>query len=486
MKIRNSILFVFKGALVWSASSSTAFTPGRRPVIIRSHFSSTSTSEACSTVVVISPPGGVGEVAAVKASELGSSVRWFVVSGDADNFRSEDIILSQEALDKIASAGGSVEVAGATSSSLLIPSDQSGSSVSSVSAWCGRADAIICAVDGIVDNRKKKDEEDPTIAWTNAIKIAANEAVKSITGSRIAIISSDENNDFEDEKQQDNELNIGNLVGSLVRSRQMEIPKSVADALGSSNCIRLRHGQLFGIPESSPDFSPFVGGPRRQPELCEEYENASVRVDSTIAVSGNRMTGNRSSRHSVGQAAALLATGKIETSAFDKLDVCISSQPGSEQSTLDEWKAEFERVQKMMAAGEAALLFEMEFASVPNQERLADWLATKWAPAVLRTYEIAAITRGARPVKVNRLTGETKGLEVIWQQLVNFEPVLAGKMIIQVSDTGIQAIRGAGDPKGGFGAVSNKPLGGEDVLVRRLAEAASQAVEKGLAIRVSP
>lgn len=32
------------------------------------------------SLVVISPPGGVGEVTAVKAASTGSSVRWFVVS----------------------------------------------------------------------------------------------------------------------------------------------------------------------------------------------------------------------------------------------------------------------------------------------------------------------------------------------------------------------------------------------------------------------
>ena len=57
-------------------------------------------------------------------------------------------------------------------------------------------------------------------------------------------------------------------------------------------------------------------------------------------------------------------------------------------------------------------------------------------------------------------------------------------MILQVSDTGLVATRGAGDASAGYGAISKKPLNGENVLVMRLAEAASQAIDKGLAKKV--
>jgi hypothetical protein len=109
-------------------------------------------------------------------------------------------------------------------------------------------------------------------------------------------------------------------------------------------------------------------------------------------------------------------------------------------------------------------------------------LATKWAPAILRTYDIAAIRVGARPVYASRV-GEN-GVEIAWQQLVDFSSVTVGKMAITVSDTGLVATRGAGDPSKGFGTVSRKPLSGEDVLVRRLADAVAQAMEKGLARKV--
>mmetsp|Transcript_17009 Transcript_17009/g.27631 ORF Transcript_17009/g.27631 Transcript_17009/m.27631 type:complete len:117 (+) Transcript_17009:1427-1777(+) len=42
---------------------------------------------------------------------------------------------------------------------------------------------------------------------------------------------------------------------------------------------------------------------------------------------------------------------------------------------------------------------------------------------------------------------------------------------------------GAGDASKGFFFISIMPLPGEDILVRRLADAASQAVEKGLAVK---
>ena len=98
-------------------------------------------------------------------------------------------------------------------------------------------------------------------------------------------------------------------------------------------------------------------------------------------------------------------------------------------------------------------------------------------------YDIAAIRTGARPVYATRTGGDGK-VEIIWQELVNFDSVTVGRMIIQVTDTGLTATRGPGDASKGFGTVSSKPLAGEDVLVRRLADAASQAIEKGLAKKV--
>ena len=142
-------------------------------------------------------------------------------------------------------------------------------------------------------------------------------------------------------------------------------------------------------------------------------------------------------------------------------------------------------------------LFRAEFASVPSTKRLAEWIATKWAPAVLRSYDIAGIRVGARPVYALLQSSSSSAtttttndgnngnvVEIVWQELVNFNSVTSGKMIIEVSESGIMAWRGAGDPTQGFGSISSSPLPGEDILVRRLADAASQAIEKGLAFKV--
>merc|ERR1711865_278291 len=97
-------------------------------------------------------------------------------------------------------------------------------------------------------------------------------------------------------------------------------------------------------------------------------------------------------------------------------------------------------------------------------------------------YDIAAIRIGARPVATSR--SGTGRVDIAWQELVDFDSVVVGKMILQVTESGITATRGPGDASKGYGSTSTMPLNGEDVLVRRLAEAASQAIEKGLAKKV--
>jgi hypothetical protein len=213
-------------------------------------------------------------------------------------------------------------------------------------------------------------------------------------------------------------------------------------------------------------------------------------MDPSLSVSGNNIgTGTRSSRHAVGEAAALMALQELPIkssaagSSSSNLDVCVSSQVGTDPITMETWEAELRRVEGILKSGQGAQLFSAEFSKVPDVERLADWLATKWAPAVLRTYDIAAIRVGARPVYASR-TGEGK-VEIVWQQLLdNFESVTVGRMVIQVSNDGLVATRAAGDATKGYGDISKKPLNGESVLVRRLVDAASQAVEKGLAVKV--
>jgi hypothetical protein len=208
----------------------------------------------------------------------------------------------------------------------------------------------------------------------------------------------------------------------------------------------------------------------------------SVRIDPTISASGTAMMGSttRSSRLTLGEAAARLALGSNIPLA-EGSDVFLTSLNGLDVLDGDDWKDEFARCEEMASSGAGAQLFKASFESVPNTERLTDWIATKWAPAVLRTYDIAGIRVGARPVYANKVGENT--VEITWQKLVDFQSVTVGKMSIEISDDSLIAKRGSGDAAAGYGSISLKPLAGEDVLVRRLADAATQAIEKGLAVK---
>lgn len=385
--------------------------------------SGASSPSSTPSVVVISPPGGVGEVAAVKAAGLGSKVRWFVVSGgggDDDDgpqqrgraSASKDggttvVTLSSHALEQVSQAGGSLQLAGASASSLLADMDDPASALPAVATWCqgiGEGDGVlISTLDGIDDalspsssSKKRKrpaedsdDANDPATMWKNAVKVAAQEASKAVKGTKIAILSATEDDypsggDGGDAESKGGGL--GSLVGNLFAGKKPVVPTSLATALSgdaSNPVYRIRHGELFGTPESSPDFSPLVGGPRRSPEICEEYTMRSVRVDPTRSVAGNLMTGSgsRSSRHAVGDAAALVALGKVFVSGGDgEMDVCVTSLRGTDEVPEEMWNQEFQRAQRMMSSGvsggadgTAPVLFVAEFSSVPDVRRLADW-----------------------------------------------------------------------------------------------------------------
>jgi hypothetical protein len=233
-----------------------------------------------------------------------------------------------------------------------------------------------------------------------------------------------------------------------------------------------------------PDASPFVGGPRKEPTLREEYTMKGVRIDSTVSMSGNSMMGEStlSSRLSVGEAAVRMV--KKEVGTIDNFDICLTSLRGLDAPTDEEWSDEFSRIAEKISAGRGSELFSATFGSVPSIERLADWIGTKWAPAILKTYDIAGIRVGARPVYASR-SGEGQ-VEIVWQELKDFKTNVAGKMIIDITNEGLTARRAAGDANAGFGSVSLKPLAGEDILVRRLSDAVTQATEKGLATKSIP
>lgn len=209
----------------------------------------------------------------------------------------------------------------------------------------------------------------------------------------------------------------------------------------------------------------------------------SIRIDPTISVSGNVIAeGSKTNRVAVGAVASRLGMEKIAVPKKSGIDVSLSSFAGTETPTEAEWNKEFSRVMELiLSPSGGANLFSAEFSSVPSTKRLAEWIATKWAPAILRSYDLAGTRVGARPVYA--LTTDDNTVEIVWQELVDFNSVTSGRMIIKIEDTGMTATRGPGNAADGFGRISMKPLSGEDIIVRRLADAASQAIEKGLATK---
>lgn len=458
-----------------------------------SYMSSTTALNMSSNIVVISPPGGVGEQAAVKSACLGSSVRWLVISDPTEKQdesssgaynESSEVKLSPQSLRDISDSSGSLKLAGATVNDIL---NIGRNKRSAFSTWCGANDGFICTYDG-VDNGKRNDPN----TFKAALRVAATEVSQSVSGPCIAVLSAEEDLESDRPATVNGGLGIPNLVGSIIGGKSINIPSnlpiSISGASGGDLFI-IRHGKLFGKPESSPNFSPLVGGPKRDAVISKEYTMRTVRIDPFI-VSRNIIGSSsqlKSCRHSVGESAALLAARKISipvkttsNSRFPAI-LSISSQSGTENWSLDQWKAEINRVQQLVDSGKDSTLFSQDMI-VEDTERLADWLQNKWAPAVLRTYDIAAIRVGARPVSTSR-SGKDQ-IDIIWQELVDFDSVVVGKMILKVTENGILATRGEGDVTRGYGSISTMPLNGEDVLVGRLAEAASQAMEKGLAKRV--
>mmetsp|Transcript_57991 Transcript_57991/g.141711 ORF Transcript_57991/g.141711 Transcript_57991/m.141711 type:complete len:627 (-) Transcript_57991:151-2031(-) len=491
-----------------TTKKTTNILPKQRGQALSVSSSSTSTQLfAAKNLVVVSPPGGVGEVAAVKAACAGSNVRWFVVEmtggeseGDSFSVAGGGVSLSPQTLQDISLANGSLELAGATVEELR----QGGDALDAVGTWCssggsGPIDGLVCTYDdgiensGISTERQQAKTRNPVTLQelAAAVRLASKEAAKNVSGPRVAVLAAEEEiltgvESGDDDNEE--ESNGGGLLGSLL-GKSVSVPPTLAKAIStgsrssnSNNVCIVRHGELFGMPDSSPEFSPLVGGPKRQPVVTEEYTMRDVRVDPFV-VSGNVMSASstsRTCRQCLGEAASLFATSSLPILSQP---VSISSQVGTDVFTTEQWQQELERVQELVASGQASTLFSQEMI-VDDTERLADWLATKWAPAVLRTYDLAAIRTGARPVYATRpsSSGDADGLvEITWQELINFDSIMVGKMILQVTKDGLRATRGAGDSSKGFGSISLLPLPGEDVLVRRLAEAASQAVDKGLA-----
>jgi len=236
----------------------------------------------------------------------------------------------------------------------------------------------------------------------------------------------------------------------------------------------------------------------------------SIRIDSSTSTISNNMylSGSSSSnmaassRLSVGEAAARLATlsgdNKEDLAVLrTNVDVSLTSLKGLTALTNEGWKDEWTRLCEELleerqatvrqdgyvSSTQKVLIYKTSFGAVPSKERLAEWIETKWAPTILRSYDIAGIRVGARPVYASRRSNQKDMVEIVWQDLRDFQTILVGRMEIQIMDTGMMAYRTGPSLKE---AAPSAPLSGEDILVRRLADASAQAIEKGLATKPAP
>ncbi len=227
-------------------------------------------------VVVISPPGGIGEIASIEAARLGGAVKWFVVSAptSSSDDSSSGLALTAETLASIERAGGSMGLAGATSSDLLAVSDDSSGNnrgndaLAAMTAWCSSssssvARSLICTYDGAAAEGRRADrvkspeqleagiDEEGLIR--GAVRAAAQEAASSGSGGmKVAVLAAGEEvGDGDDEGgEESGGGGVGGLLAGLFGGNEARVPDSLAEAVGGSLSV-IRHGELFGAAESS-------------------------------------------------------------------------------------------------------------------------------------------------------------------------------------------------------------------------------------------
>lgn len=457
-----------------------------------------SSSNTVESVVVVSPPGGVGEVTAVESAKLGKKVSWFVVS--SQNAKSSGTIsLASSALQEIQAKGGSVQIAGANAQALITADNDARDAVQT---WVsqqvnGNKASLVCCLDGVDNVIKLDDEErekgkaDPEVVWTQGVLLAAREAASTSNGKRICIASisdemeNDTSPDDDGDEDEGFKLNLpkpdlpfglggGNNNKESGYYEGKGLPKSLSRAIQADT--KLRYGSLFGLPESSPDFSALISGPKKNPVLCEEYEQRQVRLDVTSTMQKTAIK-FVTCRHVVGQAAALVACEDLPTSAG--ADITISSSAGLDKFTT--WQNELDRVQEQQSQLDRGLVFSQQFSDVPDVARLSQWLCQKWGPTVLtKEYDLAAIRSGARPVYLKQ--NSDSQVEIVWQKLNKdtYQSEPAGKLLLDIVQDDGKTGWTLTATRQNVPSLKNKPLNGEAVLVRRLADAASQATEKGL------
>ena len=213
-------------------------------------------------VVVISPPGGIGEIASVEAARLGGSVKWFVVSASSPVAATSS--MTADTLAAIQKAGGSLELAGAAADSLLAPpddDDNSNSALSAMTSWIAFPKSLICTYEGATAekqrvNRMKTPEQIKNSVGVDeeelvrcGIRVAAQQAVVAGNPRKVAVLATGEEIVVA-QKDDDQKGGISGLIAGLFGGNEVNIPKSMAEAMKGDVSV-IRYGELFGAAESS-------------------------------------------------------------------------------------------------------------------------------------------------------------------------------------------------------------------------------------------
>jgi len=434
-------------------------------------------------IVVISPPGGIGQISAVESVKQGASVYWFIISNPSST---KNVRLSSDVWNTYKD---NIQIAGSTYENAA-----SQKSIDSILSWSSKIDGLVCTLDGI--ETKDLDEYN---GWKDAI-YSITQKISPSTKTKVAIASLDDKT-FDRKSK----FSIGNLLKG-------DDADSLEEAIGieDDNTVVFYHGDLFGVPDSSDDSSPFQGGPRRDPILRDEYTMRLIRLDAIPVeeddedaaeeeVSKLLKLSPRTSRLSIGEAsAAYLASDVAGTK--ERQEILLSSTKGLYQLSQEDWNLEFDKVVRTSSSSKQPLnlngeLLTIPFGSIPSTKRFVDWLETKWAPAILRSYDIAGIRVGERPVSTVR-TSEDE-FNILFQTLDTntFQSTSIGKLIISLSqdENPVVVVKREITNKDFLEAVTNDKskrkkkniFQGEAVLLRSLEDASNQAVEKGLATKIT-
>ena len=193
--------------------------------------------QATTDVLVISPPGGIGELTSLESAKAGSHVKWFVVSDNSDN---DAVELPSELLSAIAESGGSISLAGGDAASLV----EDVAAREAVKAWCS-GKAVLCTYDGA----ESGNEEGRARLIEQGVRVAAQIAVGHGDVVKVAALGSGVEMDDGEASPKGGDGEGEGLLGGLFGRGSGGVPETLKEAMGDLTVVR--YGELFGAPESS-------------------------------------------------------------------------------------------------------------------------------------------------------------------------------------------------------------------------------------------